>query len=185
MVEQVTFQTLFQFLQTVGILVGVYYYITTIRVNQRNQEISIKNQELALKAQEHATETREAQLFMQLYNRYQQFDWQKQWSVMDKKISGWQEFKERRENDPVFREEVGKLSSFYEGLGVLLKAGYLSIHPVALMWTGYTRTFWENIVEPILDEMREETGYPRGWSETEYACREVLRYIEGHPELKT
>jgi hypothetical protein len=31
MVEQVTFQTIFQFLQTVGILVGVFYYIMTIR----------------------------------------------------------------------------------------------------------------------------------------------------------
>ena len=55
MVEQVTFQTLFQFLQTVGILVGVYYYISTIRTNQRNQE-------LTRKAQEQALETRQAQL---------------------------------------------------------------------------------------------------------------------------
>lgn len=62
MVEQVTFQTLFQFLQTVGFLVGVFYYITTIRTNQRNQE-------LTLKAQAHATETRESQLFMQLYQQ--------------------------------------------------------------------------------------------------------------------
>ena len=57
MVEPVTFQTIFQFLQTVGILVGVYYYITTIRVNQRNQE-------LARNAQEHATETRQLDIYM-------------------------------------------------------------------------------------------------------------------------
>ena len=67
MVEQVTFQILFQFLQTVGILVGVFYYIMTIRTNQRNQEISLKNQQLTLqsqeltrKAQEQALETRQA-----------------------------------------------------------------------------------------------------------------------------
>ena len=30
MVEQVAFQTVFQFLQTVGILVGVFYYIMTL-----------------------------------------------------------------------------------------------------------------------------------------------------------
>ena len=42
MVEQITFQTLFQFLQTVGILVGVFYYIMTIRANQRNQELTLK-----------------------------------------------------------------------------------------------------------------------------------------------
>ena len=55
MVEQITFQTIFQFLQTVGILVGVYYYITTIRVNQRNQELQL--------------ESRSLQLFMQLYQQ--------------------------------------------------------------------------------------------------------------------
>jgi hypothetical protein len=62
MVEQVTFQTLFQFLQTVGILVGVFYYIMTIKANQRNQE-------LTLKAQEQALETRQTQIFMQIYNQ--------------------------------------------------------------------------------------------------------------------
>jgi len=62
MVEQVAFQTIFQFLQTVGILVGVFYYIMTIRTNQRNQEIAQKNQELQL-------ESRNLQLFMQLYQQ--------------------------------------------------------------------------------------------------------------------
>jgi len=62
MVEQVTFQTIFQFLQTLGILVGVFYYIMTIRTNQRNQEIAQKNQELQL-------ESRNLQLFMQLYQQ--------------------------------------------------------------------------------------------------------------------
>ena len=62
MVEQVTFQTIFQFLQTVGILVGVFYYVLTIRANQRNQE-------LARKAQEQALETRQTQLFMYFHEK--------------------------------------------------------------------------------------------------------------------
>ena len=53
MVEQVTFQTIFQFLQTLGILVGVFYYVMTLRYNRRNQELQL--------------ETRQAQLFMQVY----------------------------------------------------------------------------------------------------------------------
>jgi hypothetical protein len=69
MAEQITFQTIFQFLQTVGILVGVYYYIMTIRTNQRNQEIALRNQELTLKTQEQALETRQAQLFMQVFSQ--------------------------------------------------------------------------------------------------------------------
>jgi hypothetical protein len=56
MVEQMAFQTVFQFLQTMGILVGVFYYVMTIRANQRNQQLQL--------------ETRQAQLFMQPYNRW-------------------------------------------------------------------------------------------------------------------
>jgi hypothetical protein len=53
MVEQITFQTIFQFLQTVGILVGVFYYIMTLRNSQRTQQQQL--------------ETRQAQLFMQIF----------------------------------------------------------------------------------------------------------------------
>jgi len=101
------------------------------------------------------------------------------------KISGWKELNERMESDPEFKQTISDLGSFYEYLGVIVKEGYLSIRLVALMWAGVTRTFWENIAEPMLDEMREETGYPRGWSETEYLCRELIRYMDEHPELKT
>ena len=65
MVEQVTFQTVFQFLQTVGILVGVFYYIMTIRTNQRNQELQL--------------ETRSLQLFMQLYQEMSSPEMLKTW----------------------------------------------------------------------------------------------------------
>jgi hypothetical protein len=41
-IEQLTFQTVFQFPQTVGILVSVFYYITTIRANQRNQQLQLE-----------------------------------------------------------------------------------------------------------------------------------------------
>jgi len=37
-----TYQTVFQFLQTVGILVGVFYYVMTIRANQRNQQLQLE-----------------------------------------------------------------------------------------------------------------------------------------------
>jgi len=41
--------------------------------------------------------------------------------------------------------------SFYEGLGVFVKKGYLDIELIALMWAGMTRRFYENIVEPIIE----------------------------------
>jgi len=74
---------------------------------------------------------------------------------------------------------------FYEGLGVIVKEGYMSIRLVALMWAGMTRMFWENIFEDTVDGLRVHYGLPRMFSETEYVCRELIKYINEHPELKT
>jgi uncharacterized membrane-anchored protein YhcB (DUF1043 family) len=47
-------------LQTIALVVGIAYYLFIMRNSQRNQE-------LTLKAQEQALETRQTQLFMQIY----------------------------------------------------------------------------------------------------------------------
>jgi hypothetical protein len=123
--------------------------------------------------------------FMQLYARWQDLDWQRISLHIMTKLSGYEEFVERTDNDPPFRQAISDLVSFYEGLGVIVKEGYLSMRLVALMWAGVTRTFWENIVEPIIDDMKEQSGYPRAWSETVFLCKELMKYMDEHPELKT
>ena len=62
---EITYQMMLSTLQTVGLLVGIAYYITIMRNAQ-------KTRELTLKSQEHATETRQAQLSMQLVNGWSQ-----------------------------------------------------------------------------------------------------------------
>jgi len=125
MVEQVTFQTIFQFLQTVGILVGVFYYIMTIRTNQRNQELTRKAQETTL-------ETRQAQLFMPLYETFRNHQYRKHWSqVMNLEWTDWEDFRERYVGAtcsqpsvmPIFQSQM----SFFEGIGVLVKKGLIDI----------------------------------------------------------
>ena len=51
----ITLPIVLQIVQTAGILVGIVYYIAIMRNNQRTQQMQL--------------ETRQAQLFMQLYNR--------------------------------------------------------------------------------------------------------------------
>jgi len=43
---EITAQIILSTIQTIGRLVGIFYYIMTLRINLRNQEISLKNQEL-------------------------------------------------------------------------------------------------------------------------------------------
>ena len=70
MAEQITFQIIFQFLQTVGILIGVFYYIMTIRTNQRNQKMQL--------------ETRQTQLFIQYNNKFDPLQ-----NTLDEIIDEW------------------------------------------------------------------------------------------------
>jgi len=106
-------------------------------------------------------------------------------TMLSTKMSGLDEYLQKRESDPKFKLLMDSSFSFYEALGVLVKEGYLSIRLVALMWAGSTRMFYENIVEPIIEEGIVYWSYPRLWSETVYVCRELIKYVEEHPELKT
>ena len=60
MMVDVRYQMVLSTLQTAGILVGIAYYIMTIRNQQKNQDMQL--------------ETRQAQLFMQIYNRFNDRD---------------------------------------------------------------------------------------------------------------
>ena len=172
MVEQATFQTLFQFLQTVGILVGVFYYISTLRNAQRTQQLQL--------------ETRQAQLFMQLYNRYRDdtrdLDIDK--SFLDVEIRSFEDFMRLWKTDEDFGKALSTLGGFFEGIGVMVREGYIPVRLVALQWSGMTRRFWQKL-EPFMADVREIQRFPRAWSETEYLYNELMKYLGEHPELKT
>jgi hypothetical protein len=106
-------------------------------------------------------------------------------SFITRSISNWEEFKTLYNTDKEYQRIFNKIAGFFEGLGVLVKAGYLTIHPIALMWTGVTTLFWENILRPYIGDMRKEYQLTRLWSEAEYLCTELLRYVQEHPELAT
>jgi hypothetical protein len=175
---EITLSVVLQIIQTIALIVGIAYYLFIMRNSQRNQE-------LARKAQEHAAETRQAQLFMQMYNRFREDITPYELSVFTTKLSGFDEYLEKSKSDEEFRKVVNALFGFYEGLGVIVKKGYMDIELVALMWAGTTRMFYENIVEPIIEGGIKYYDYPRWQSETIYVCKELIKYMDEHPELKT
>ncbi|UCD45780.1 MAG: hypothetical protein JSV27_04655 [Candidatus Bathyarchaeota archaeon] len=162
----VTLETVLQVIPALSVSIAAIYYALNIR-NQR--------------------ETRQAQLFMQMYN-----SWKNDIKGLDsskpffpEKISGLDEYQERYASDERFRKMFDVHIGFYEGLGVLVKTGYIDIHLVALMWAGLTRMFYENVIEPMLEEAKEYYNMPRLWSETVYVCKELIKYMDEHQELKT
>jgi hypothetical protein len=127
---------------------------------------------------------RQAQLFMQMHNRWSNdLKGRDVNTIVNTKISGFDEYWEKYNSDEEFKGTMDALFGFYEGLGVIVKEGYMSIRHVALMWAGVTRRFYVNIVEQMIDGAIEYWNAPRVWSETVYLCKELIKYLEEHPEL--
>ena len=148
--------------------------ILTSRRTARNEKLTL--------------ETRQAQMFIQMQNRLsdsmRDIEIPYLELIQSKKYDTYDEFIDLLNSDPTIRKVVRRLCGFYENLGVLVKEKLIDVRLVALMWGGSTRIFWE-FIEPIIDEWRVAMNYPRLWSETEYVCKEVLKYMDEHPELRT
>ena len=151
-----------------------------VNSNKRAEESRKKEQE----TRDRDLETRQAQMFMNIYQQTTQREFT---SAYNKYIfSQWKNFSEYSEllQNKEFVDDLTILCMYWEGLGVLVKEGFLPIRLVALLLTGMTRSFWEKL-KPIKDEVRVDAGYVRWMSETEYLYDELLRYIGEHSELAT
>ena len=177
MVDVSLLQSLSYVAAALGVCVAAIYYVMNLRISQRNQELSLKTQQQTL-------ETRQAQMFMNIYQQTTSKDFTSAWNTF---MSGqWENYREYRElyQNKEFANASMILGMYWEGLGVLVKEGFLPIRLVALLITGMTRAFWEKL-KPINEEARVDLGFERWMSETEYLYDELLRYLEEHPELST
>jgi hypothetical protein len=173
---EITYQMVLSTLQTAGLLVGIFYYVMTLR-NQR------KNQELAL-------ETRQAQLFMNIYDRRvnnPEFD-ALQHKIGALRWKDWDEYQALFDyTNPETRDNHLAMSTimyFYEGVGVLVKLNLVDIRLIAQLMGGGVLGFWEK-VESIAEEAREHWYGPGFLVETEYLYHEMIKYKEEHPEFGT
>ena len=160
---EITIPIVLQLIQTVALLVGIIYYITIMRNQQRTRELTLESQELTRKAQEQALETRETQLFMNIFNTYssgefiEAFSRCLRWNYENfddfMKKYGWlQKPYEEINWDDV--RDFNILVQWYEGLGFLVKRGLISSELVFGIMYGTIAQFWLRF-EPLIFEMRE------------------------------
>ena len=173
---EITYQMVLSTLQTAGLLVGIFYYIMTLRNQQKNQQLAL--------------ETRQAQLFMGIYNNtFASAPYRKATNVLFKATwNNYDEFKELvfdGENMATeFSDAYGLVGFILEGVGVLVREDLLDIRFVALLLSSQVKMFWEKNL-PIIDEWRQYWNTQRVWSETEYLYNALMKYLEEHPELAT
>ncbi|MBN2335242.1 hypothetical protein JXL21_06745 [Candidatus Bathyarchaeota archaeon] len=172
----VDLSTILQLIQAAGIIVGVAYYIMNIENNRRNQE-------LTLKAQEHALETRQAQLFMSIYQSiYTTEGLRSEYNMPKTTLKTYEELERLYQEEDAYKA-WSWYGTFYEGIGVLVKEDLVDIGHVALLISGGVINFWEKYRELYLDT-RSKMNWPRFGVETEYLYDRVIEYGEANPGLQ-
>ena len=167
-------------LQTLGILVGIIYYITIMRNSQ-------KNQKLTLIAQEQALETRQAQLFMYIYDRWSSPDYNKHFfALREWEWNDYEDFMERYGGDknPDIYYHFSSIGTFFEGIGVLVKRKLIDPTIVDDLISNSVIFFWEKFGVPIIKERQVRDNFPQfyEWVEYLYSVVKPIRDSQ-HPEL--
>jgi hypothetical protein len=159
---EITYQMVLSTLQTAGLLVGIFYYVMTLRNQNR---------------------ARKTQLYLQMINKFSEPDFIEalgklndlEWSTAEDFIEEWR--------TPEGRKTIRTLGNWYEGLGTLVKENLLDIRVVALLVTGLVIQFWDKFI-PVIDEVREALEWPRFYIEAEYLYDQLKTYIKEHPEIQ-
>ena len=175
MVDLSEIQTAYYMVAATGVLVAAFYYVANLRASR-------KIQELALKTQQQSAETRQAQLFLQLYSQYYQKDWvaalhKTIYDINFKNFDDW--WKNHGPSNPESFQSVDMLWHYFEGAGVLVRRGLLDPKLVADLVSEEFVEFWDKF-SPITKEFRLRAGNPRICENQEY----LYNLLKQKPEVK-
>jgi len=177
---EITYQMVMSTIQTVSLVVGIIYYITIMRSQQRTREF-------ALNAQEQALETRQIQIFMQIYQQLNSEGSYKSFmELMNLEIRDNDEYLQKYDSsvNPAHYAKRASIWYSYNTIGELLRMGIiepellhrLSMGPlVTMMWEK-----WEHIIR----ETRVREKLPDIWEGFEYLYNEMKKFrgMKGYPE---
>lgn len=167
MVEQLTLQTILMFAQTVGVLVAVTYYLTTMRNQNRARQAQVYNN-IWNRSTGDSEFLRDRFILSSLnWNTYQEFTALFPWS-------------DRESENTMALFRVG---SFLEGLSVLVRENLIDIRLVAMGNSGLVTDLWYKL-RPVIEEVREVSSMPAFFAGTEYLYNEISQYMKEHPELE-
>jgi len=173
-------QTTYYLVAATGVLVAAIYYVYNMRATRRTQDLALKAQDLMLKSQEQTLETRQAQLFMQIYAKMYEPDFlanlnhviafeYKDFDDYERKVS-WA-------SNPDEAKKFGPVNLYFEGIGVLVKRGLISPALVDDIISGWVIAFWEKY-RPWCIEFRRRYNYPAAGEHIEYLYNEIKRIAD-------
>ena len=138
------------------------------------------------KTQRQQLETRQAQLYMQVFNKFEtRENVDMLMDLLEWEYSDYDDFQKKygKESNPEDYSKWIYFINMYEGLGPLVREGYLDIRMIALLMSGGIKAIWE-MSEPIIMENRRRHSWPRWAIEFEYLYKTLIEYTENHPDFE-
>ena len=152
-----------------GVIAGFSYYVLTVRATRKNQQQQL--------------ETRQAQLFMQIYNLWYSTDFWKNWdNITNYDFKDYDDYYEKI--TPEISYSSRSLFAFFEGLGVLVKRGLIAPSFIDDLMSAMVINFWEKM-KPFYTEYRIRRNAPMVAEWIEYLYNTIKPIMEEqHPEVK-
>jgi hypothetical protein len=168
----VDYQTLSIVLTGIGLIIALTYYGLQIRNQNR---------------------TRQAQLFMNLYETYRNTEFKNMYTEILfhhqwKDFEDWWSKYGPIENKEAF-SEWNSVAGYFNGIGILVKKKLIDMSMVDELLASTIITLWEkmgpNIREGRLSRTESIEPLPILHSNFEYLYNELIKYRKQHPELRT
>jgi hypothetical protein len=170
MVDLAEIQAAYYMVAATGVLVAAVYYIINIRATQRNMKENL--------------ETRQTQLFMQIFQRFQDQGFTVQYNIlMDRTWNNLDDYMKRYEGNPSpDGASLLSIQTYFEGVGVLLMKKMIDVDTVYELMPTMATTFWKRY-EPIVIQIRKEWGYPQFFRPVEYLSSRLVEHarLRGDP----
>jgi len=170
MVDLAEIQAAYYMVAATGVLVAAIYYVLNMRATQKNTKQTL--------------DTRQVQLFMNVFQKFEEPDFQNTyWELMSFQ---WRDFNDYQAkyggavNPEAFRK-LSRIGTFFEGIGVLVKRGFIDAAIVDDMMSMFIIGWWEKY-EPVYIGMRKLWNTPTVAEHFEYLYGVVSEIYGGeHP----
>ena len=153
-----------------GLTASILYYASVLRNANKTQIMQL--------------ETRQAQLFMGVFNQLQNKEIQEAWNWFRDNVTPENARDYMNPDHPDYKQSrayMTRFSMFFEGLGTLVREELVPIRLVALMMQGMVRPYWETIREVAYEQRAK--GYDSAGSELEHLYLAMMKYIEENPDF--
>jgi len=165
----VDYQTIGVLIAAASVVIGVINSILVSRGEEKQQELMLKNQEITL-------ETRQAELFMGLYNIYNDVEFVRYFTEITrnwewKDYEDWQKKYGLKTNIEAY-SSWASVGNYFKGVGVLVQKKLIDISLVDELMSSLIFDYWEKS-EHVIKEYRKQYRNPKAWEWVEYLYNEL------------